>query len=433
MQVFGVIITAILTSFYFFPFEFYFMPGVNTKLVMAVVGLVLLGFSLAKSRSAMIDKDFITVFSMALSVSFVSLLTVAFNGTNEGTFLTYFMSMLVWMSATYVVCKVIKLVHGHVSVELICQYLILVCSLQCILALAMNLYLPLRVGINNMISEDADAYMGVAEGRLYGIGCALDVAGLKFSSVLVMLAHLCVYGSEKVQKNIVWYIIAFFVIVVIGNMISRTTTVGAVLALTYWIICGFRLKFVPNGENMKFIVYIVTALLIFVPVLIILYNTSDAMQSNIRFGFEGFFSLFETGKWQTGSNDILLNHMIVFPETLKTWIIGDGYAANPSHDPYYIGESYHGFYMGTDIGYLRYIFYFGLTGLAIFIAYFSVVAGVCAKNFPSYAMMFIFILGINFIGWLKVSTDIFVVFAPFLCVAFSGEETDEQENAIVRN
>lgn len=40
----------VLTSLYFFPFAFSFLPGVNTKMMMAAVGLVLLGIQLAKQK-----------------------------------------------------------------------------------------------------------------------------------------------------------------------------------------------------------------------------------------------------------------------------------------------------------------------------------------------------------------------------------------------
>ena len=65
--------------------------------------------------------------------------------------------------------------------------------------------------------------------------------------------------------------------------------------------------------------------------------------------------------------------MVVFPDNWVTWLIGDGYAANPMDktlsffDPYYTGPIYHGYYKGTDIGYLRYIFYFGLVGTFVFV------------------------------------------------------------------
>lgn len=50
--------------------------------------------------------------------------------------------------------------------------------------------------------------------------------------------------------------------------------------------------------------------------------------------------------------------MYVFPDNLKTWIIGDGYFNGPEDsDPYYTGEIWDiGYYKGTDVGYLRFIF-----------------------------------------------------------------------------
>ena len=81
--------------------------------------------------------------------------------------------------------------------------------------------------------------------------------------------------------------------------------------------------------------------------------------------------------------------------------------------------------MGTDIGYLRFLFYFGTIGLTTFIIYFCKVAKACAERFPKYATMFMLILAINMIVWLKVSTDIFLVFAIFLCI--SKEDNEEYE------
>ena len=159
------------------------------------------------------------------------------------------------------------------------------------------------------------------------------------------------------------------------------------------------------------------------------YNLSlfinQQFHDNIRFAFEGFFSLAEKGYWETNTNNILKN-MIIFPDNLKTWIIGDGYFDNPYwRDPYYVGSYALGYYMNTDIGYLRFIFYFGLIGLTTFILYFFKVARTCAERFSRYTSMFMLELAINMIVWLKVSTDIFLVFALFLCI--SKEDNDAYE------
>ena len=50
---------------------------------------------------------------------------------------------------------------------------------------------------------------------------------------------------------------------------------------------------------------------------------------------------------------------------------------------------------------------------------------ICWNRFGSYRIMFLIILVLNYIVWVKVSSDLFLVFAIFLCI--SKEENDEYE------
>ena len=212
-------------------------------------------------------------------------------------------------------------------------------------------------------------------------------------------------------------------------MIARTTTVGVILAIAYWIYALLR----PGSKQENSYLWkwlagvIVVALLIIVP----LYNVSPTFKANTRFAFEGFFSLAEKGRWEVHSNEILKN-MYVFPDNLKTWLIGDGYIENPiKTDPYYTGEVIGGFYMGTDVGYLRFIFYFGIFGLLTFIYFFIALTSNCMKKFPSQGVLFLLFLAVNLIGWFKVATDIFLVFAPFLLI--NKEENKSAEQRLMIN
>lgn len=159
-----------------------------------------------------------------------------------------------------------------------------------------------------------------------------------------------------------------------------------------------------------------------------LYLTDSYWKDFLRFGFEGFFSLVETGEWEVHSNN-LLSKGFIFPDNLKGWIIGDGYMGNPDADPYYIGEASYGYYMNTDSGYSRFIFYFGLIGLVAFSAFFFKVAAVCINKFPQYRTLFLTILLLNFVIWVKVSTDIFIALAPFLCISSTENEEYERRTA----
>ena len=130
------LITGILVSFYYFPFEFVFMPEVNTKMAMAAAGLVLVAIRVARRRMPVIDKDFLTISVLAGIVSLICLAAVVWNGTEDYTYVTYIVSMWVWLSAAYVAVSVIRAVHGTVSVTLVCNYLIAVCVFQCLTAIA---------------------------------------------------------------------------------------------------------------------------------------------------------------------------------------------------------------------------------------------------------------------------------------------------------
>ena len=429
------IISVILTSFYFFPIETVFLPGMNTKMALAGIGLLILGKCLAQRRNAGINKDFFVLSLLALGISLISLLTMTINNTPDASFLTYFVSMWVWMGGAYTVVRWLDTAYGYVNVRLVCNQLIAVCVIQCLIAWTKDVYPPLQAWVDSFVG--GEAFMGnTKEARLSGIGAALDVAGLRFSAVVVMIGYILSKAEELSHKQVVTYLISFLIIAIIGNMMSRTTTVGVGLALVYWIYSTNLLSLKQKIKNQKLWFWLGGILCVIIPVFIYLYFANDTFYKNIRFGFEGFFSLWETGEWQTSSNDILLEHMVVFPDNWVTWLIGDGYAANPMDktlsffDPYYTGPIYHGYYKGTDIGYLRYIFYFGLVGTFVFVFFMWKSAWACIHRFKNYKMMFLMILLVNYIGWFKVSTDIFLVFAIFLVLS---KEDDVQTDNILEN
>ena len=429
------IISVILTSFYFFPIETVFLPGMNTKMALAGIGLLILGKRLAQRRDAGINKNFFVLSLLALGISLISLLTMTINNTPDASFLTYFVSMWVWMGGAYTVVRWLDTAYGYVNVRLVCNQLIAVCVIQCLIAWTKDVYPPLQAWVDSFVG--GEAFMGnTKEARLSGIGAALDVAGLRFSAVAVMIGYILSKAGELSHKQVVTYLVSFLIIAVIGNMMSRTTTVGVGLALLYWVYSTNLLSLKQNIKNQKLWLWLGGILCVLIPLFIYLYFTNDTFYKNIRFGFEGFFSLWETGKWQTSSNDILLEHMVVFPDNWVTWLIGDGYAANPMDktlsffDPYYTGPIYHGYYKGTDIGYLRYIFYFGLVGTFVFVFFMWKSAWACIHRFKNYKMMFLMILLVNYIGWFKVSTDIFLVFAIFLVLS---KKDDVQTDNILEN
>ena len=91
------------------------------------------------------------------------------------------------------------------------------------------------------------------------------------------------------------------------------------------------------------------------------------------------------------------------------------------------GRARPGYYMQTDIGYLRYIYYFGTIGLLCMVGVFIYIAAACFRVLKNDRILFLLLLLVNLAGWLKVSSDIIMVFAPFLILAFMTEN-EELEN-----
>ena len=414
-------ILLIVTSFFFFPFEFTFLPGINTKMLLAAMGLVLFVARAAASRSASLDKDFFVLIVFASIVSLSGIISVVYNATTDLSYASYVVSFFVWMGGAYFVVSSIRFLHGKVTPLMVINYLAAICVVQCVIALLISRNPLVKDFVDSFLG--GDGFMGKLENRMYGIGCALDVAGLKFSCVLVAISFVVMNGlcQPKLQTTIYW--IAYLVIAVVGNMIGRTTSVGVVVSLIYILVhCifyGYR-EFLKS--HVLPLLLLMVALL---PLLIYLYNNSPKTREDLRFGFEGFFSLAETGRWETNSNN-RLSDMFVLPDNPKTWIIGDGYFDNPYSDPNFNGDNPTEFYKGTDVGYLRFIYYFGVIGLMSFVVFFLVVFWECASRHRKYAILFLMILTINYIVWVKVSSDIFLIFSLFLCIPSESDEGTEQ-------
>ena len=131
LNIFLIFITAITVSMYYFPFAFRFMPTMVGKTIMAAIGLALILVQWARKHQAGFDKEMYMLVIGGSLVSLVSIISAIVNHTPDYTYATYLISMAVWMSAAYLVCFIIKQVHGYLSLQLLCNYLIGVCVSQC--------------------------------------------------------------------------------------------------------------------------------------------------------------------------------------------------------------------------------------------------------------------------------------------------------------
>ena len=180
LRILTIIFTGIIVSFYYFPFEFSFLPGLNTKMGLAVIGVFLAVLNLIRKRGVVFPHNLVRVVAFAVLVSVIGMVAVISNNTPDYAYATYFVSMTVWLSGAYAVCSLIKRVHKTLTIEKIAIYLTAVCVVQCILALIIDANVAVKNLVDTYIMQEQDFLTEVE--RLYGIGASLDTAGVRFSA-----------------------------------------------------------------------------------------------------------------------------------------------------------------------------------------------------------------------------------------------------------
>ena len=236
---------------------------------------------------------------------------------------------------------------------------------------------------------------------------------MRFSVVLLLISYELVRTIKYEDKLQYGYLVSFLIISMLGNMISRTTTVGTALGLFYMFVGNMRFSLLIKKSSVKHIAIVSGVILLFVIASIYLYQTDATFRDQIRYAFEGFFNWAETGVWRTDSTDKLNAVMWIWPTTTKAWLWGTGLFDN--------------WVYGTDIGYCRVGLYCGLCGLSIFTSFFLLNAIVVAGRYPSMRLLMVMFFSLTLIIWIKVATDIFFIYALLYCLK---ESDSEDENCL---
>ena len=407
IRIISVILLVVVCSLYYFPVSLQVLPSVNSKMVMAAVGLVLFGWERLRRKSTSIRKDLFPILVIGILFSLSSFFSVVYNSTDDMVYVTYFVSMCVWLGGAYCVVYLLRWMYGEVSLHTVFLYLGMMCAGQCIIAVMID-NMPALANIVNTVFVGANPEYFEKNPRLYGIGAGFDTAGIRFSCVLLGLAYMMKEDVSRAKKN--FYILLFLIIGAIGNMISRTTVVGIAVACAYLFLSSVslrRINFFITAKGLLWTVGGCAMLVLLYYAGIYMYNTMPGVHAAFDYGFEGFINLVETGRFSTHSSDLLVNSIgDILPNNTKTWVIGDGYFDDP-YDP-------SNFYMGTDMGYVRFFFYCGVTGFIIFLFYFICCTYVLCKRWRNLTLFFILLFVTQLIVWVKIPTDIFCFYALLL-------------------
>ncbi|MCQ2084320.1 MAG: hypothetical protein MJY58_07500 [Bacteroidaceae bacterium] len=398
------ILIGLLVSFLCYAFNFSFLPGfLSTKNIATIVGALLFIIQSFKLGTFKVDFDVVMAGLIAIFFSGACFMSATLNLTRDLTYATYIVSFLLWAFGAHGICSLIRMNHGRIDLELVCFYFIWVAVFQCVLSQLIH-YIPAVQNFIDSIVDGGNQSLKDID-RLYGLGASLDVAGTRFAVAEVLIAYLLNDGSPEYRTGpmIFWSYVAFIIILIFGCMVSRTTTVGALLAIVYAVIADFRrISTRIQNSRLKQIGLMVLILLICIPLFIFIYRTDPDMRYQMRFAFEGFFNYAETGVWRTDSTDKLNGTMWIWPTDSRGWFIGYGLFGNWAY--------------GTDIGYCRFILYCGILGFSIFAYFFIFLTHRLARRNEDTGVLAFTLLLLVFTIWIKVSTDIFFIYILLISV-----------------
>lgn len=406
MILIGVLITCSYYSFDLVPLP----NGPNTKMIVAVIGLLWFAYdSLLRSNNRGVQLPQVMVVGLLFAglYSIINIFAIEFNATDDYSYANYVTTFLVWIFSVYPAIALIRLTHGEVTLPLLTYYLVAVTLFQCITGLIMDNSPTFDEFNGKIVLWERDFFDRIDRIRCFST--SLDLAGVRFALVLILIMTVLEI-DESVRRNqggALFLLFSFFVITGIGNMVARTTSTGTLLGLLLVVL--HRMS--TPGRRASGGGYLVWAFVLFAALMaglgIYLYNTDEYYRGLLRFAFEAFFKFAEQGEFTTGSTEVL-ETMWLWPSDTKTWIIGSGIYGSWAY--------------GTDIGYCRLILYSGLAGFVVFAMSFVYYAYYFARKYPRYVWLFVGYLAMTFIVWVKVSTDIMMIYAFFFW--FTAEESD---------
>ena len=228
---------------------------------------------------------------------------------------------------------------------------------------------------------------GLSQFRLFGIGdmrYATAAVNYGFMIWSVLLLRHCQYGRIG---RVNWYSITIITLFTLAGILSgRTFFILFLLTIPYIFFlkeCSVRYT------SKEFFSTFIPVLLLGVVVFAYLFASNDQL---VSWAFELFINVGDSGQIETESTNQLKN-MYIFPSSIDTWILGDGRTI----------DEYGGFYMGSDVGYIRSIFYWGITGtfIYLFIQYKMARKAFFGTQCDAYRIFVIFIYIFLLVYWLK--------------------------------
>jgi|GEM_PF-2405528 len=371
------LLMVLLVFIQFYPTKLVFLP-VTLRVLLSALGMVLLVFKYIKAavlgQGIVLDKRFLMIVMPLALMTLLSAATLNLNGTSDPMYLYYFTTSFLMLASGYLTINIMHVFYKKsLSFEIIAYYCILAVVCQLAFGLVSYLDKPLVVPLLLKTEEGLLQLKSTDTGRFIGLGQYFMNLGVANGFALLLIGILLKNAAQcKISPKIKFLLTLFFIfIAVLGNMQARTTTICAIIVLAYMVLSTIKFNLATLRAGLGQI--IMTLFLLVGLLCVVIYYWGDRLSQYhdaINYGFELFVSAEDGNGPSTHSSDMLKWMLTIWPTTDKTWLIGDG--------QYFVDGG--GYYMRTDVGYARLIFYFGVFGMLIFFIYQTIVTRIAFRD-----------------------------------------------------
>lgn len=365
----------------------------NVPFVLGLIGLPLYIYNSSAIRDG--DNKYVRDILLALlPVAIVAFLSIVGNHSSDFYFIKWAIINALYFFGAYFLFQLLKHSFRNFTFERLVDLLVLCAVVQLSLALVMYFSPEVKNVLQPLIheSEIAKEAMERAATRMVGFGTHFFLSGTIHAFILIMIAISLTLRKVSLIKSVV-LMLSFIFIAAVGTIMARTTLVGVLFAIVIVLLRRRGKRYFISGLVLSTIIISATSVSF-------LDLIGDDMEQLFNFGFEAFVNYQKTGSFSTSSTDGMMR-LYKFPSIWETWLWGDARY-----------EAGIGYYMNTDIGFCRLIFYFGVIGLITYM-YFEYY--ILKKIFPPrkygniiWSVLFCFVLVINGKG----TYDIF----PYACL-----------------
>lgn len=379
------ILSFILFWFYIYRFKLVGFP-ISTSQFLILLGSIFILIKIYNKKCIKFDYG-IAIFIIGLITPFFFIgLTSVINAQSDFSIITYFMSIPYSLLGFYCIKYYIKETHQKISFNDIAMLFIFTGVAQALLSLIAFFIPDIGNFLINIQAFGKEAGKELAENqfsrRLIGLGAMYFGGGIIYAIDLVLITQLML--DKTLYKDKIYKFFPFFYLIIFacGMMMARTTIVGLFFSILLLLKYSYK-------KILHIVKTVLPAILLLILMSSILFfNYGDRAWKLYYFAFELFINLSSGRGFQTGSSNATLR-MIKFPDSndYKSWLIGDALFSTP--DGHY--------YMYTDVGFCRSIFYFGIIGSLALLLTQSLMLLYVMKNLDKKYRYFLFILWLMFL------------------------------------